>query len=106
MAREPKLRAPEGACDTHIHFYDKRYPTAPTAAFTPPDASVSDYLAVKRRLGLSRTVVVQPSAYGTDNRCTLDGIAALGLTTTRGVATYSVYSGSNSGRYVDWTRPQ
>jgi D-galactarolactone isomerase len=86
MASEPQLKAPAGACDTHIHIYDSRYPTAPTAASSPPDAPVPDYLAVRRRLGLSRTVVVQPSAYGTDNRCTLEAIAALGPETGRGVA--------------------
>src|SRR3954469_6801985 len=82
----PRLKAPSGACDTHMHFYDGRYPTAPTATITPPDASVEDYRAIQRRLGLSRTVVVQPTTYGTDNRCTLDGIAALGLADARGIA--------------------
>jgi D-galactarolactone isomerase len=86
MASEPRLRAPAGACDTHIHIYDKRYPAAPTAAFTPPDALVPDYLAVSHRLGIGRTIVVQPSTYGTDNRCTLDAIAALGPENARGVA--------------------
>jgi D-galactarolactone isomerase len=86
MGSEPQLKAPPGACDTHIHIYDSRYPTAPTAASSPPEAPVPDYLAVRRRLGLSRTVVVQPSAYGTDNRCTLEAIAALGPETARGVA--------------------
>jgi D-galactarolactone isomerase len=83
----PRLKAPPGACDTHMHFYDARYPTAPTALMTPPDASVEDYRAVQRRLGLTRTVVVQPTTYGTDNRCTLEGIAGLGLDAARGVAT-------------------
>ena len=82
----PRLKAPPGACDTHMHFYDARYPLAPTALSAQPDATPEDYKAVQRRLGLTRTVVVQPSAYGTDNRCTLDGIAALGLDTTRGIA--------------------
>ena len=86
MASEPQLKAPEGACDTHMHIYDGRYPTAPTAVSTPPDAFVQDYRAVKRHLGLTRTVVVQPSTYGTDNRCTVDAIAALGPDNTRGVA--------------------
>jgi D-galactarolactone isomerase len=86
MTGKPRLQAPNGACDTHIHIYDKRYPTAPTAAFTPPDALIADYQAIQRRLGLSRTIVVQPSTYGTDNRCTLDAIAALGAESTRGVA--------------------
>jgi len=69
-----------------MHFYDARYPTAPTAVFTPPDASVEDYRQVQKRLGLSRTVVVQPTTYGADNRATLDGIAGLGLDNARGVA--------------------
>ena len=86
MPRESQLKAPAKACDTHIHIYDGRYPTAPTAASTPPDALVPDYLALRRRLGIGRTVVVQPSTYGTDNRCTLDAIAALGLENARGVA--------------------
>jgi D-galactarolactone isomerase len=76
----PRLQAPPGATDTHMHFYDtaERYPVAPTAAFLPPPARVPDYRAVQARLGLERVVVVQPSAYGTDNRCTMDGVAALG----------------------------
>jgi D-galactarolactone isomerase len=70
-----------------MHFYDARFPTAPTATMTPPDARVEDYRAVQRRLGLTRTVVVQPTTYGTDNRCTLESIAALGLDKARGIAT-------------------
>jgi D-galactarolactone isomerase len=78
----PRLQAPPGATDTHMQFYDvaERYPVAPTAAFLPPPARVDDYREVQRRLGLERVVVVQPSAYGTDNRCTMDGVAALGDT--------------------------
>ncbi len=76
--RPPRLKAPPGLCDTHIHFYDHKYPLAPTATMDPPDASVADYLALRRRLGIERTVVVQPTAYGFDNRCTLEAIAALG----------------------------
>lgn len=76
----PRLQAPAGATDTHMHFYDtaERYPVAPTAAFLPPPARVADYRQLQRRLGLERVVVVQPSAYGTDNRCTMDAVAELG----------------------------
>ncbi len=81
----PKLQAPPGTCDTHMHFYDRRFPTAPTAAFTPPDATVAEYLALRARIGIQRTVVVQPSTYGKDNRCILDAMAALGPS-ARGVA--------------------
>lgn len=85
-AAPPRLKAPLGACDTHMHLYDRRYPLAPTALGPPPEAGVAEYREIQRRLGLTRTVVVQPSAYGTDNSCTLDGIATLGLETTRGIA--------------------
>ncbi|HUI16169.1 MAG TPA: amidohydrolase family protein [Alphaproteobacteria bacterium] len=85
-ATAPRLKAPAGACDTHMHFYDKKYPIAPTAVSTPPEGRVEVYQAVQRRLGLERTVVVQPSAYGLDNRCTLAGMASLGLERARGIA--------------------
>jgi D-galactarolactone isomerase len=82
----PRLKTPAGACDTHIHFYDHKYPTAPTALVTPPDARPDDYRAMMRRLGLERVVVVQPSTYGKDNECTLASIATLGLDKARGIA--------------------
>ena len=74
----PKLKAPPGTTDTHIHIYDKRFPTAKTAVVKPDDALVPDYMKVRRLLGIERTVVVQASAYGTDNRCTMDAVAAIG----------------------------
>jgi len=67
-----------GACDTHMHIYDSRYPVASTSVLRPPDASVADYRRVQEGLGLQRVVVVQPSTYGLDNSCTLDAVAELG----------------------------
>jgi D-galactarolactone isomerase len=75
---KPRLKAPAGTCDTHIHIYDKRYPIASTAKILAPDALVPDYMAARKRLGIERTVIVQPSAYGSDNRCTMEGVAAIG----------------------------
>jgi D-galactarolactone isomerase len=77
---QPKLKAPRGTCDAHMHIYDRRYPTASTAKFVPPDAPLSAYRKMCARLGVARTVVVQPSTYGKDNRCTLDTVAAIGPT--------------------------
>ena len=74
----PKLKAPAGTCDTHMHVYDRKYPKASTAKFVPPDAPVSAYRKMCARLGIERTVVVQPSTYGKDNRCTLEAVAAIG----------------------------
>jgi D-galactarolactone isomerase len=82
---KPRLKAPPGATDTHMHVYAPGYAAAPTAVVPPPNAPVSAYLKVRERLGLSRSVVVQPSAYAFDNSCTLDAIAALNGS-ARGIA--------------------
>lgn len=68
---------PRGACDTHMHVYDGRYPTASTSLLRPPDASVDDYRLVQAALDLQRVVVVQPTTYGLDNSCTLNAVAEL-----------------------------
>jgi len=74
----PTLKAPPNATDCHHHIYDGRYPAAPNAVLHPPDAFVSDYQALQQRIGTSRSVLIQPSTYGTDNRCGLDALKALG----------------------------
>jgi len=85
MTERPRLVAPPGACDTHMHIYDERFPVSPNAVVKPVPAPVSAYLEVRKRLGLARTVVIQASAYGFDNSCALDAIAAMGES-ARGVA--------------------
>lgn len=72
------MTMPAGACDTHIHFYDGRFPSAPTATIFPPDATLDQYRAVQAALGLERVVVVQPTTYGLDNTCQLDAAARIG----------------------------
>lgn len=81
----PRLTAPPGACDTHMHVYDDRYKFAPTATFKPPHAPTADYLAMRARIGVARTVVVQPTGYGFDNACTLEAMATMGGS-ARGIA--------------------
>jgi len=76
----PKLKAPADATDCHHHIYDAKYPVDPKATLRPPDALVEDYRALQKRIGTSRNVLVQPSTYGTDNRCHLDALAAFGPT--------------------------
>ena len=66
------------ACDCHLHVYEDGYPLAPTATFRPPHAPAAAYRDVQRRLGLRRAIVVQPTGYGFDNRCTLAAIHELG----------------------------
>jgi len=74
----PKLKPPPNACDCHMHIYEERFALAPTATFKPPNAPVSAYRKVQSELGLRRVVVVQPTAYGFDNTCTMEAVAALG----------------------------
>ncbi|WP_144114240.1 amidohydrolase family protein [Paraburkholderia sp. BCC1886] len=83
----PANRMPSGACDSHMHIYERRFLAdgARHAGF-PAHAGVDDYLAVQQRIGTQRTVVVTPRPYGTDNRVTLDAIRRLGADRTRGVA--------------------
>ena len=78
---------PEGACDCHVHIIGPRdrYPMVAERSYTPPESTVPDLLAFHRRLGIARTVLVQPSFYGTDNRAMLDALAALGGA-ARGIA--------------------
>ena len=76
-----EARAPDGTVDTHIHFYGppERYPTAPTARVAAvAGATLDAYRRLMERLNIARCVVVQPSTYGADNRCTTDAVAALG----------------------------
>lgn len=82
-------RAPAGACDCHIHIYGPRdqFPLAPTSPFDPPLATVASYRrAVMEELGTERVVLVQPAAYGDDNRCLVAALGELGEC-ARGVAT-------------------
>jgi len=81
------LKVPPGACDCHVHVFGPaaRYPFARARAYTPPEASIEELLALQKRLGFERVVIVQPSVYGTDNSCTLDALKRLGER-ARGVA--------------------
>ena len=81
-----KMKAPAGACDCHHHIYDgARFPTAQPSGKLIPNARIEEYRMLQRRLGTSRSIIVTPSAYGTDNRVTLDAIARLNGN-SRGVA--------------------
>ncbi|MGJ5178231.1 amidohydrolase family protein [Bradyrhizobium oligotrophicum] len=82
----PAAKAPPKATDCHFHTYDSNYPAAPGATLTPPDASPNDYMALRRRLGTTRGVLVTPSTYGTDNSLQLASMKALGPDNFRMVA--------------------
>src|SRR5579872_6397345 len=83
----PTFEVPPGACDCHTHVFGDpwRFPFAPGRKYTPPGATVDALRAKQRALGLERVVIVQPSVYGTDNSCTVEGMRELGAR-ARGVA--------------------
>jgi predicted TIM-barrel fold metal-dependent hydrolase len=77
---------PANSCDCHVHVIGPkvRFPLPANRRYTPSDATVAQLAAMLKRLGMTRVVIIQPSFYGTDNACTLDGILQVG--NARGVA--------------------
>src|SRR5580765_9034808 len=82
-----RFEVPAGACDCHTHIFGdpRRFRLDPDRVYTPEPASIEEMRALHRALHMDRVVIVQPSIYGTDNACTLDGIRQLGAR-ARGVA--------------------
>lgn len=83
----PRFTVPVGACDCHMHVFGPRelYPPAAQRVYTPTPAPAAAWRAMADRLGLSRVVFVQPSAYGSDNRAMLDALEEVGAQ-GRGIA--------------------
>ncbi|MFN7086081.1 MAG: amidohydrolase family protein [Burkholderiales bacterium] len=86
--RRPRHAIPAGTVDCHCHVFEdpSRYPLAMPRSYTPPLATLSDYLVMCETLGIARTVQVNASVYGFDNSVSLDVIARLGQKKARGVA--------------------
>lgn len=74
--RAPNFEMPRGACDAHCHVFGpaERFPYAEDRSYTPPDAPKEALALLHRKLGIDRSVIVQASCHGTDNRATLDAI--------------------------------
>ncbi len=84
----PRLPSPVGTCDTHMHIFEPGYTQRPGTNLPSIPGTTADYRKLRARLGITRTVIVQPAAFGNDNRCTLEAMKALTDDThqTRGVA--------------------
>jgi D-galactarolactone isomerase len=84
--RKPRLQVPAHSCECHSHIYGPLadYPLWPGRE-AEPVSPVEAYTDMLARIGFERAVIVQPAAYGSDNRCTLDSIAKRGQETTRGI---------------------
>ncbi len=59
---------PTGTCDCHFHIFDAaQYEYSPQRHYTPPDAKLTDYLAMCARFGIERGVLVHPTVFGADH---------------------------------------
>ncbi len=76
----PTIPLPPNAADCHMHVFGPfdRFPLAADRSYNVPEAPLAAHEAMKRAVGLVRTVLVQPSGYGTDNRLLLAALRDLG----------------------------
>jgi predicted TIM-barrel fold metal-dependent hydrolase len=83
----PVAKVPKGATDSHVHVFDPvRFPYSEARDYTPGVATLQDLESFRARLGTSRLVLVQPSVYGTDNRCLIDALRRLTPQVARAIA--------------------
>ena len=82
-ASRPRHAVPAGACDTHTHVFDARFPAGP-APYALPRADLATHEAMRATIGTPRAVLVQPAPYGRDAACLLDALVR-GNGTLRGV---------------------
>ncbi len=98
---------PAGACDCHVHIVGPRadYPMAADRHYTPGPASLPALQRHMADAGLDRVVIVQPSVYGTDNRCMLDSLARM-AGAGRGIAVVDEGIGDDGLRalHAGWVR--
>lgn len=73
---QPSFVLPPDSCDCHAHILgpQNRYAYDSKRRYTPPDALLADYVRMLAVLGVERAVLVQPSAYMTDNSAMLDAL--------------------------------
>ena len=81
LTKTPAARSPSPSpspgpvvWDCHAHIIESGYPLWSGRSYDPPLAPLDDYLALLDQYGIARGVLVQPSVYGFDNRCLLDGL--------------------------------
>lgn len=76
QSRQPRRPLPPGATDCHAHVFGPfdRFPLAPERHYTPAELPGARYLRMLDETGLSRGVLVQGGAHGTDCRAMLDAL--------------------------------
>jgi D-galactarolactone isomerase len=77
---------PPLACDSHMHIFDEKFAPPDVQGRVESNATVADYRPMQKRLGTTRTVIVNGRPYGVSNAVTVNAIAQLGKANARGVA--------------------
>lgn len=74
VERSPRTALSRDACDCHFHVFapDHQFRLASSRGYTPPPSSYEIYRTAAARLGIERSVLVQPSVYGYDNTLLLE----------------------------------
>ncbi|MFT5180218.1 MAG: 2-pyrone-4,6-dicarboxylate lactonase [Alphaproteobacteria bacterium] len=72
-AKTPKLKAPAGACDCHLHIWgpQSEVPLRDDFPLKFDDALMENYIAMADAIGVSRAVIVQSIPQGHDHRVLL-----------------------------------
>jgi len=86
--RTPLRKPPVGAWDCQVHVFGDpaKYPIRAGAAYPPPaDATIDEAMKMHAALGISKGVIVQATAHGTDHSILYDSLATAG-TAYRGIA--------------------
>jgi predicted TIM-barrel fold metal-dependent hydrolase len=78
--RAPSAALPTHAADCHMHVFGPfdRYALAAERAYNVPEAPLEAHERMKGQVGLERTVLVQASGHGYDNRAMLAALERLG----------------------------
>lgn len=86
--KKPDFVLPKGAVDAHCHVFGPvaTFPFAPERKYTPCDAGKDKLFELRDFLGFERSVIVQATCHGKDNRALIDACRAAGEQ-ARGVAT-------------------
>lgn len=87
----PTFVPPPGAVDAHCHVFGPGdvFPYAPERKYTPADAPKEKLWQLRDFLGFERSVIVQATCHGADNRAMVDALRSSG-DRARGVATVRV----------------
>src|ERR671925_478021 len=83
----PREELPAHAADCHMHVFGPfhHFPLASERAYNVAEAPLAAHERMKSQVGLERTVFVQASGHGTDNRAMLAALGEIG-SRGRGVA--------------------